>query len=88
MVDGPELDATSVAVGGTLGFSCVVENTGATPKVFKLTTKTLGPGERLTVARTHSFKVITTRVHHAGEHAIALQVNGRAFGRSVFTLLP
>jgi 3-methyladenine DNA glycosylase AlkC len=108
VVDGPELDATSVAVGGALGFSCVVVNTGAeparlaidyvvhhrkangstTPKVFKLTTRTLGPGERLTVARTHSFKVITTRAYHPGEHAIALQVNGKAFGRSVFTLLP
>jgi len=108
VVDGPELDATSVPVGGALGFSYVLENTGAsparlaidyvihhrkangstTPKVFKLTTRTLGPGERLTVARTHSFKVITTRVYHAGEHAIALQVNGRPFGRSVFTVLP
>lgn len=108
VVDGPELDATRVAVGGALGFSYVVENTGAaparlaidyvihhrkangstTPKVFKLTTRTLGPGERVTVARTHSFKVITTRAYHAGEHAIALQVNGETFGRSVFTLLP
>ncbi len=108
VVDGPALDTTAVAVGGALGFSYVVENTGAeparlaidyvihhrkangstTPKVFKLTTRTLGPGERLTVARTHSFRVISTRVYHAGEHAIALQVNGEVFGRSAFTLLP
>jgi 3-methyladenine DNA glycosylase AlkC len=108
VVAGPELDATAVAVGGALGFSYVVENTGSepaklaidyvihhrkangttTPKVFKLTTRTLGPGERVTVARTHSFKVITTRAYHAGEHAITLQVNGEAYGRTPFTLVP
>ncbi|HEX6339610.1 DNA alkylation repair protein [Umezawaea sp.] len=108
LVEGPLLDTTAVEVGGALGFSFAVENTGpaparlaidyvvhhrkangsTTPKVFKLTTRTLAAGERLTVARTHSFKVITTRVYHPGEHAIALQVNGEAFGRSTFTLLP
>ena len=108
VVTGPELDSTTVPVGGQLGFSYVVENTGdspaavavdyvihhrkangsTTPKVFKLTTRTLAPGERVTLARTHSFKVITTRVYHVGEHAIALQVNGEAFGRSAFTLVP
>lgn len=58
-----------------------------TAKVFKITTTTLQPGERLVIDRRHSFKVITTRRYHPGEHAIALQVNGVASGRATFHLL-
>ena len=58
-----------------------------TPKVFKLTTKTLAPGETTTIARKHSFKPITTRTYHPGEHALALQINGQTFGRTTFHLL-
>jgi 3-methyladenine DNA glycosylase AlkC len=46
------------------------------PKVFKLSAKTLQPGERLTVQKRHSFKPISTRKHYVGPHALALQVNG------------
>ncbi|TWD75082.1 3-methyladenine DNA glycosylase AlkC [Kribbella amoyensis] len=56
------------------------------PKVFKLTTRTLGPGESTSIAKRHSFKPISTRRYHAGEHALELQINGRPFGRAVFTL--
>jgi hypothetical protein len=58
-----------------------------TPKVFKLATRTLTPGETATIARKHSFKLITTRTYHPGEHAIALQVNGELFGRTTFHLV-
>ncbi|MEV6414802.1 DNA alkylation repair protein [Kribbella sp. NPDC051718] len=56
------------------------------PKVFKLTTRTLAPGESATIAKQHSFKPISTRRYYAGEHALELQINGRPFGRSTFTL--
>jgi 3-methyladenine DNA glycosylase AlkC len=56
------------------------------PKVFKLATRTLAPGEKATIARKHSFKPITTRTYHPGEHAIALQVNGQLLGRTTFHL--
>ncbi|MGA2969457.1 MAG: DNA alkylation repair protein [Acidimicrobiales bacterium] len=46
------------------------------PKVFKLSAKTLQPGERLTVQKRHSFKPISTRKHYAGLHSLGLQVNG------------
>jgi 3-methyladenine DNA glycosylase AlkC len=46
------------------------------PKVFKLSTKTLAPGERLRIQKRHSFKPISTRRHYAGRHTIELQVNG------------
>lgn len=59
-----------------------------TPKVFKLTTRTLAASESVTINRRHSFRLITTRVYHPGEHAVELQVNGRTFGRTSFILRP
>ncbi|MEU9146243.1 DNA alkylation repair protein [Streptomyces sp. NPDC048349] len=61
-------------------------NGGRTPKVFKLTTRTLAPGETLTGTRRHSFKPITTRRYHSGEHLVQLQVNGRIRGEAAFSL--
>ncbi|WP_327232762.1 DNA alkylation repair protein [Streptomyces sp. NBC_01317] len=61
-------------------------NGGTAPKVFKLTTVTLAPGETVVLARRRSFKPITTRTFHAGEHALEVQVNGVARGRAVFQL--
>lgn len=55
-------------------------------KTFKLTTRTLAPGETMGVSREHSFRPITTRRYHPGPHAIALQVNGMASERAVFEL--
>jgi 3-methyladenine DNA glycosylase AlkC len=63
-------------------------NGSLTPKVFKLTTRTLAAGESVTINRRHSFRLISTRVYHPGEHAVELQVNGRTFGRTSFTLRP
>ena len=57
-----------------------------TAKVFKLATRTLGPGESITLHRRHSFRLITTRVYHPGEHALELQVNGIPSGRTSFDL--
>ena len=56
------------------------------PKVFKLTTRTLAAGESTTIGKRHSFKPISTRRYYPGEHALELQINGRTFGRSIFTL--
>ncbi|MFC4943711.1 DNA alkylation repair protein [Pseudonocardia sp. GCM10023141] len=61
-------------------------NATLTAKVFKLTTRTLAPGEVLALDRRHSFAPISTRRYHPGEHALELQVNGRRFGRQAFVL--
>ncbi|MGL4305094.1 MAG: DNA alkylation repair protein [Mycobacteriaceae bacterium] len=61
-------------------------NGTVTPKVFKLTTKELAPGEQLSGSKTHSFRVITTRTYYPGQHAIALQVNGAISAEAAFTL--
>ncbi|MEE6295885.1 DNA alkylation repair protein [Georgenia wangjunii] len=58
------------------------------PKVFKLATRTLAPGEEVVLQREHSFRQITTRRYHPGTHAVALQVNGIATEAATFTLLP
>ncbi|MFE5139595.1 DNA alkylation repair protein [Streptomyces fagopyri] len=62
-------------------------NGSTAPKVFKLTTRTLDAGERVSISRRHSFRKITTRVFHPGAHALELQVNGEVRGRAEFTLL-
>jgi 3-methyladenine DNA glycosylase AlkC len=62
-------------------------NGGQTPKVFKLSVKTIAPKEVITFSRGHSFKRITTRVYYPGEHAIELQVNGTTYGKTSFHLI-
>lgn len=61
-------------------------NGSQSAKTFKLTTRTLGPGEAMEVTREHSFRPITTRRYHPGAHAIALQINGVASARAEFEL--
>ncbi|TFD46986.1 DNA alkylation repair protein [Cryobacterium frigoriphilum] len=63
-------------------------NGALTGKTFKLTTVTLAPGERVELARSHSFRAITTRRYHPGAHALEVQVNGVVSGRVEFELLP
>jgi 3-methyladenine DNA glycosylase AlkC len=55
-------------------------------KVFKLSKRTLQPGEALTISRNHSFAPISTRRYYPGEHALELQINGRQYQRREFML--
>jgi 3-methyladenine DNA glycosylase AlkC len=57
-----------------------------TPKVFKLTTKTIEPGQVLHIAKSVSFKPVTTRRYYPGNHAIEPQINGQKVGRIEFVL--
>ncbi|MFQ5855310.1 MAG: hypothetical protein ACE5LU_06680, partial [Anaerolineae bacterium] len=52
------------------------------PKVWKLTRRTLQPGEVLPITKTVSFRPVTTRKYYAGEHAIAPKINGKLFERA------
>lgn len=47
------------------------------PKVFKLTTKTIQPGETLQLRKRHSFKKIGIRPYYPGTHRVAIQINGQ-----------
>jgi 3-methyladenine DNA glycosylase AlkC len=56
------------------------------PKVFKLSTRNLSPGEHIAIGRRHSFQTRSTRRHHPGQHAVELQVNRERYGRTEFVL--
>lgn len=61
-------------------------NGSTSPKMFKLTTKTLAPHEHVALSRRHAIKPITTRRYYPGVHGIELQVNGQRFGYTEFVL--
>jgi 3-methyladenine DNA glycosylase AlkC len=46
------------------------------PKVFKLATVELGPGERVRLGGKVHLRDLTTRRHYPGVHTVAVQVNG------------
>ncbi len=52
------------------------------PKVFKLTKRTIQPGEVLHIEKVHSFAPVTTRKYYPGEQAIEPKINGALFGRA------
>lgn len=57
------------------------------PKVFKMTTKELAAGASLTLKKRQSFKVISTRKFHLGQHQLAIQVNGEELAKVEFELV-
>ncbi|MDN5214660.1 DNA alkylation repair protein [Fulvivirgaceae bacterium BMA12] len=64
-----------------------VKSNGSTaPKVFKLNTLKLAPGETQLISKSHPFKVITTRKYYSGKHKLAVQVNGKVLGEQSFDL--
>lgn len=57
-----------------------------TPKVFKMSKRTLAPGQGIQLHKRHSFRPITTRKYYPGAQALEIQINGRRFGRVAFEL--
>lgn len=55
-------------------------------KVFKIMSRTLGPGERFEVRASHSFRPITTRRYYPGRYGVSLQINGVPHPRTDFEL--
>jgi len=47
------------------------------PKVFKLSTKEIGPQTSLSLTKRHPLKPATTRSYYEGLQAVQLQVNGK-----------
>jgi hypothetical protein len=58
-----------------------------TPKVFKLSARSLAPNATLPMERTHSFRPITTRRYYPGAHLLEVQINGRSAAQAEFELL-
>ncbi|PCG83130.1 DNA alkylation repair protein [Streptomyces sp. WZ.A104] len=61
-------------------------NGSLSPKVFKLTSRDLLPGERRSGVRRHPLRPLSTRRHHPGAHRVQLQINGRPYDSCPFTL--
>jgi 3-methyladenine DNA glycosylase AlkC len=57
-----------------------------TPKVFKLTQRTIQPGEVLHLTKRFSFEPVTTRRYYPGKHGVEPKINGKVFGRAEFVL--
>jgi hypothetical protein len=53
----------------------VKDNDGTSPKVFKMQVE-LDPGEGVDLSKLVSLRQLTTRTHHAGEHAVEIVING------------
>jgi 3-methyladenine DNA glycosylase AlkC len=58
-----------------------------TPKVFKLTKRTIQPGEALSISKVIDFRPVTTRKYYPGPHGVSPKVNGRLLGRVEFWLV-
>ena len=56
-------------------------------KVFKWKTFSLAGREDLVLEKSHSFRVVTTRVYYPGAHAVELLINGESYGRAEFELV-
>lgn len=56
------------------------------PKVFKLKNIMLAENETIAITKNHSFKPITTRRYYAGQHQLAIHVNGKEVARTNFHL--
>lgn len=57
------------------------------PKVFKLATRRLEPGQTAALRKSHSIRPISTRRYYGGQHRVEIQVNGQVLGGEPFTLL-
>lgn len=63
-------------------------NGAQSAKVFKLKNCSAADQERVQFQKKYSFKKISTRQYHPGEHALAIIVNGKEVSRKKFQLLP
>jgi len=56
-------------------------------KVFKITKKTINPGESVSIKRQISFQKITTRRYYPGRHILEVQINGQIYTKGEFDLI-
>ena len=57
------------------------------PKVFKFTSLVLDARQHKTLNKSHAIKAITTRQYYAGEHVLAILINGQVVAQQKFELL-
>ena len=72
-------DTRTQALLADLRVHYVKANGSQAPKVFKMKTLDLAPGESATVGKTLSLAPMTTRRHYPGRHDLELLLNGHSF---------
>ncbi len=86
---GVELDSTSKK-GQRLVIDYIVhyvkKSGEASAKVFKYKELTLEAGQTVSLTRSQVVKDFSTRVHHAGWHAVELMINGEVLAKGGFDL--
>jgi hypothetical protein len=65
----------------------VKKSGSSSAKVFKLKELTLAAGQSVQLSRSQVVRDFTTRVHHAGRHAVDIMVNGERLASGHFDLL-
>ncbi|MGZ5253604.1 MAG: DNA alkylation repair protein [Flavitalea sp.] len=55
-------------------------------KVFKISERNLKPGEEVSIKKSHSFRIITTRKFYPGLHMLSVIVNGKEHAPHEFNL--
>jgi 3-methyladenine DNA glycosylase AlkC len=63
-------------------------NGGTSAKVFKGWKLTLAPQQTVSLKKSHSLKVVTTRKLYPGAHRLDVRVNGKVVAEAAFALLP
>ena len=53
-------------------------------KIFRITESRYPPGKRVLIQRKRSFKNLSTRKHHQGNHRLTVIVNGKKLASSEF----
>ena len=61
-------------------------NGSKTPKVFKLKNIELEAARIISIKKSHSFKIITTRKYYPGEHSLSIKLNGKEIEFGTFEL--
>jgi 3-methyladenine DNA glycosylase AlkC len=64
----------------------VKANGSTSPKVFKMSTRSLDAGDVVVLDRKHAIRPITTRTYYGGTHRVEVQVNGQVLGGGDFEL--
>lgn len=57
------------------------------PKVFKLKTLELAAGGKISICKDHVLRVVTTRKHYWGKHALEILINGVAYKKVEWDLV-
>jgi hypothetical protein len=61
-------------------------NNKRSPKVFKIKKLKLKEGASQVIKKVHPFKLMTTKKLYSGSYEVTLQINGKLYGKSQFTL--